>query len=756
MNLVQGQDCHVQLSGQIVDKGTQVPLSYTTIKLVESEQGTIADSTGFFVIKDICPGDYHVVISHVGFEMERFYVSLEENTNQVFTLNHYDELLNEVVVHSDKESHSSEVSHTIGSEKIQQSGNKNLADLVGNIAGVSVLKNGSGISKPIIHGLYGNRVAILNNGLVQAGQQWGNDHAPEIDPFVADHLSVIKGVSGLQYSGGALGGVVLIEPESISKDPHLHGTANYIFQSNGLGHTVNSSVEKSGKWAAWRATGTLKMIGDNRAPNYYLTNTGSRLGNIALQSEKNISERLLIKGYYSFYHTEIGILRGSHIGNLTDLEEAIGRSEPFYTKDYFSYSIDAPRQKVNHHLLKLETDWMLSEKQMFTFKYGGQANLREEYDVRRSGRSDRPALSLALQSHFVEGSYEHFFDNQLEVKVGIQNTYTNNKNDNEETGILPLIPDYQSNVIGGFATLKRNLTGLTYEVGARYDLKDLHVVTITTDLPRRIERFDHLFHNYSLSGGLSRQFNSTIASSLNLGYVQRSPEVNELYSNGLHQGVSGIERGNRNLGLENSLKAILTTDVSISNRFFIQAIGYFQQFDNYTYLQPDDELELTIRGAFPVFNYLQTDAQIFGADIIATFEPYDRLKLNFSYAYLKGIDTNNNLPLINMPPNNLASNLTYSLNEMGIFKNNTIFMQGKYVFRQNEYEEGQDFLAPPPGYFLLDFKFGTSFQFKKSSLNVNFLVENALNTTYRDYLNRLRYFADETGINLNISVNYNF
>ena len=54
-----------------------------------------------------------------------------------------------------------------------------------------MLRNGSGISKPVIHGLFGNRVTILNNGITQSGQQWGNDHAPEIDPFVADHLSCL-------------------------------------------------------------------------------------------------------------------------------------------------------------------------------------------------------------------------------------------------------------------------------------------------------------------------------------------------------------------------------------------------------------------------------------------------------------------------------------------------------------------------------------------------------------------------------------
>ena len=128
--------------------------------------------------------------------------------------------------------------NAIYKEKIIAEGNKNLADVLATVSGVSVLKNGSGISKPIIHGLYGNRVTILNNGLVQAGQQWGNDHAPEIDPFVADHISVVKGAGSLQYGSSALGGVVMVDPYKISQDPHLHGKSTYVFQTNGLGHTL--------------------------------------------------------------------------------------------------------------------------------------------------------------------------------------------------------------------------------------------------------------------------------------------------------------------------------------------------------------------------------------------------------------------------------------------------------------------------------------------------------------------------------------
>jgi iron complex outermembrane receptor protein len=65
-------------------------------------------------------------------------------------------------------------------------------------------------------------------------------------------------------------------------------------------------------------------------------------------------------------------------------------------------------------------------------------------------------------------------------------------------------------------------------------------------------------------------------------------------------------------------------------------------------------------------------------------------------------------------------------------------------------------MPPPNAYFLLGFGAASSLLFKESSLKFRFNIENLLNEKYRDYLNRLRYFADDLGINISIGVNYTF
>ena len=718
-------------------------------------RGAITDERGRFEITSVCPGEYHVEISYIGYETELNFITIKKNTDEDFLLSQHDEILSEIIVHGEKEEITTEVHNVVKSEKIRQEGNKNLANVIEEVSGVSVLKTGSGVSKPVIHGLYGNRITILNNGIIQAGQQWGNDHAPEIDPFVADHISVVKGAAALQYGGNSLGGVILVDPDKIAKDPHLHGMATYVFQSNGLGHTFNTQLAKTDNWASWRASGTIKYFGDNHAPNYYLTNTGKREANIALQIEKQLNSNWFLDAYYSLFTTNIGILRGSHISNLTDLEQAIGRELPFFTQDNFSYSIEAPQQKVTHHLFKLQSEWILNNNSFITFKYGAQFDDRKEFDVRRSGRTDIPALSLSLYSHLLSGLYEKNNENGLITKIGLETNFVDNTN-NPETGILPLLPDYRSLTLSGFYISQLKKNRWLFEAGVRYDFRDLNVVAISRTVPRIIERHSHQFNNLAINAGLKHEFTYPIKLSLNAGYIQRAPEVNELYSFGLHQGVSGIEEGTPDLEAENSLKAVLSLDWNPSKKMMLQALGFYQNVNNFIFLEPQEEFRLTIRGAFPLFIYKQTDARIYGGDLTLNYDIAKPIRYNMSYAIVRGRDTSQNIPLIGMPTDNISAGIDYFPNDGKNITDKNIGIKAKYVFEQIRLLPEQDFLAPPEGFFLLNFETGGTVHLRQTHINVTFKVENLLNTTYRDYLNRLRYFADETGRNVSLSINYTF
>ncbi|GGF72585.1 membrane protein [Wenyingzhuangia marina] len=749
------QKCNYSLSGVVIDSSNDKPIVGASIYLEGLNKGTISDFDGNFKIDSICEGNYHLDITHIGCENNQQFLEIHDNTKLRIVMNHFVQMLDGVHLLGHKAENTTQAAQNISSTNIQNNANENLSNLLGSLTGVSTLKNGSGIAKPVIHGMYGNRVTILNNGIVQNGQQWGNDHSPEIDPLIANNIKVIKGVGTLEYQGSTLGAVVLVTPKDISKDPHLHGATNYFFESNGLGNGLNLTLEKGAKSIAWKINGTLKKYGDRKTANYYLNNTGNNEANLAVQLRKQFSENWETKIYASTFNSELGVLRGSHISNLTDLTEALQKEVPFFTEDSFSYNIESPKQEVHHHLLKLLNTNKISDDEFYTFTYAGQLNIRKEFDIRRGGRSDIPALGLNQLTHFLEVKHQTKIGDDIEFKKGIQYTFTDNTNDSE-TGVLPLIPDYLSHQVGAFALLNKRINRWMYEAGARYNFTYQNVAAISKTTPRTIINFNNRFHNVNVSAGVRYRTLKQLHWAFNIGLASRNPAINELYSNGLHQGVSGIEEGNVNLKQENAIKTTLGLEGNIDQKWFFETLVYYQYIKDYIYLNPQDELRLTIRGAFPVFTYEQTNAQLFGLDVGTSYAFSDALKMGAKYSFLQGDNLSENIPLINMAANNALLTLDYHLPIENTFKNTSVGMEYHYVWKQNHLLTNQDYAPAPDAYQLLGFKFSTEKHFDKTKLYFYAKGNNLLNVAYRDYLNRLRYFANDTGRSITVGFRVSF
>lgn len=759
VNPVCGQNIAHTLSGFILDEQTESPLEAVEVYLSGNSTGTITDSLGYFEIDGLLSGtEYKVVIDYIGYASKELAIRLSQDTSLHISITENIEILEDIIVHDCKCDLSDLNGQVVSKEEIQANLDKNLADLLDNVTGVSTLRNGNGMSKPIIHGLYGNRITLLNNGVTQGGQQWGNDHSPEIDPLVANQITVVKGTSSLAYAGSNLGSVILVEPSKIKRQKKLSGSSTYFFETNGFGHGINAQLEQYGKFLAWRVNGTLKKNGDRRSPNYFLTNTGLQEANFALQLEKNIEDKWLLEFYASTFNTEIGIFKGSHVGNVTDLENAFGREIPFFVEPNFSYKINPPRQVVNHHLAKLAAKYFINDRQFLTFKAATQFNFRKEFDVRRNGRSDIPALSMRQITNFVGVNYDADLEKEWKIKTGLQFNFVDNTND-PETDILPLIPDYVSTETGAFFIAHKQIKKSQFEFGARYDHVYQYALTISSSLPRTIIRYKNHYHNFAASALWAYEVADDIHFHMNLGTASRSPAINELYSAGLHQGVSGIEEGDINLSPERSLKATMGIRGEFKKFFSWDVLAYYQLIDDYIYLKPQDEIRLTIRGAFPVFRYEQDLVQIFGLDLSGTFHIVKNLNLQLTASLIRGDNLTEDLPLINMPSTNLRANLAYTLplNKADSKWEHIQFrVNNQYVFRQSRLLASQDFTLAPDGYNLLGFEVSTRLKFNQTRLRIFTKVNNALNARYRDYLNRQRYFADDLGINVILGATLNF
>jgi iron complex outermembrane receptor protein len=754
--LLMAQPCQLKVWGRIQDGHSLDPIAFANVYFKEAQQGAVSDANGFFEIPPLCQGSYHVSVSHIGCQTKELYLTVTHDTTLLLQLEHHSQIMDELAIAATaiQEATTQELM-LIDAYAISQNTDKNMANMLDNLAGVSTLRNGNNIAKPVVNGLYGNRLILLNNGVAQSGQQWGADHSPEIDPLAADKITVIKGVSALAYQGSNLGSAILINPQKIDSEPHFHGKIRYFFESNGLGNGLNIRVQKHHQKFAWSLVGTAKKKGDSRAAAYYLTNTGAVEGDFSLQMEYTHNTALKSELFFSSFNAHLGVLRGAHIGNLTDLEEALVRSEPFYTKDQFSYQIKSPYQKINHHLLKWNTSYLLNEDHKFDFTYAAQWDLRKEFDVRRSGRSVKPAMSLNQTSYFTEIKYKGYLSSDWEVSSGVQLNRKDNYNE-PGTGILPLIPDYISFETGLFVMASKKSEQFSFELGGRYDYLDQRVATISRDVVKEIKRYYNYASNMGLAGGVNYLFSNKMNISYNLGLASRNPGINERYSNGLHQGVSGIEVGNPELVNEQSLKNTLALGGKINAKILYEILYFDQSIENYIFLNPQNEFRSTIRGTFPVFKYAQTKARILGWDLTSTFLFSDRFNASFRASYLKGTDTQNNIPLIYLPSNNLFLAFKYQIPQVGQWEQMAFELQNKYVFEQKNILSDQDFVSPPKGYNLTGVKISGERQLSGNRLNIFLRIDNLFNVSYRDYLNRLRYFADDLGINVIMGLNLNF
>lgn len=751
------QDCQITINGEIKELSTDHSMENAYVSIPEINKITTTDENGNFSFQNICPGNYHFKITHIGCEEVSKFVSVETDTEIKIKMEHHTELLDETVIHIG-EIKSLQQSNTLTNKSIKENASKSFGDILSNVQGVSSIKSGNAISKPIINGLVGNRVGFIDNGVPLASQQWGVDHAPEIDPTKADHISVVKGVAALEYATTA-NALVIVDPFEIEKEPHLHGKVNYIYDTNSRGNTANLSLTNYNKIIGFYLTGTYKKSGDARAPDYFLTNTGAEQKNVSLLLEKQIRKKLNIKGNYSYFESTLGILTGAFSSTTRDLISANSREVPFETKDYFSYDIEQPNQEVLHHLAKLDASYKFSNMSSLKLEYAYQKNERLEFDKRRTQELTKtPELELNIDAHYFSGVFNTKYSGTDSFKIGSQFTVTKNRNI-FGTGVWPLVPDYNSDELGFFSSYTNQKENWSYEFGGRLNFSGFNVATAIGE----VERFKYDYINYSLATGLTYNFNHDLKSTLNIGYAARGPKTNELFSFGVHQGVAAFEKGSyffedqqKILDEESSFKVTWSFDYHIDDKLFVETLFYANPIDNYIYLTFAGE-EFDIRGAFNSFFYDQTDVLLLGQDFLIKYSPSNYLDFTLKYAYLYGQDVSEDQPLINMSPTNVSLLGNYLFKDGKRLRNTKLGIKVSYTAKQNRFVLEQEVITPPNDYTLIDFNASTQLTINEHHIvDLGFQIENLTNRSYRNYLNRLRYFADERGINFSFRLGYQF
>ena len=240
------QKCTYTFKGTITDYHDGTSLSGASVYLKKLNKYTISDDQGKFEFKNLCTGEIHVFISHISCESKELKINISEDTSKEFNLEHHTEELKEVTITSALELKTKTRQSTVlKSNVIDTYSSQNLGDVLKSISGVSSINSGNSIVKPMINGLHGSRVDILNNEVNIQDQQWGIEHAPSIDINSAENIYVIKGAGALQYSGSAIGGIIIAEPSKTLLKDSLYGKTLVFGGSNGKGGSIMSKLTRT-------------------------------------------------------------------------------------------------------------------------------------------------------------------------------------------------------------------------------------------------------------------------------------------------------------------------------------------------------------------------------------------------------------------------------------------------------------------------------------------------------------------------------
>ena len=231
------QTCLYTFEGRVLDAHDESSMEEVRVYVQELNKEVWTDANGQFTFAHSCPGEYHIVFQHVGCPLKRLHLQVEKDTTILVFLEHHQNMLHEVDVHDHHEEAIDD--QRIGKLILDENSQKSLAAATGLLPGVSTLSNGTDIGLPIVQGLSGNRMAIVNNGFVHMGQQWGADHSPEVDLNTAGEVVIVSGSGTIRYPGSHMGGIVVLKPKTIALDPHLHGKVRTTAQSNGRGAATN-------------------------------------------------------------------------------------------------------------------------------------------------------------------------------------------------------------------------------------------------------------------------------------------------------------------------------------------------------------------------------------------------------------------------------------------------------------------------------------------------------------------------------------
>jgi iron complex outermembrane receptor protein len=548
--------------------------------------------------------------------------------------------------------------------------NSTLGETLDKLPGVSSSYFGPNASRPVIRGLDGDRIKVLQNGgsTVDASTL-SYDHAVPVDPLVAERIEVVRGPAALMYGGNAIGGVVNVIDNRIPKES-IEGIGGAVDASATAGGDVarNASalVEAGNGQFAIHADAFARKTSDLHIPGFARSDR-LRASQPLPEGETEASGRLP--------NTSAQQDGGSLGGSYTWADGFIGANYSAYRNEYGTPAEEDVRLKMRQDRFALE----------------GEA---------RNLQANTSGILESVKGKFSYTDYEHreiengetgtIFKNQgwdarFEAKhakigtmsgvIGTQFGHTQFSALGEEAFVPSTNTDNAALFV--FEELPLDSTGdFKLNFGGRLDHSN---ITASANGNDRFSDASRTFNATSASAGLLYKLNSLWSLTSNVSYTERAPTFYELYANGPHVATGSWELGDPNANKERA------TSVDLGMRYkygphSASVSGYYSRFANYLALMAtgrarDDAGDVVAPGSpgsLPEFQYLGVPATLYGFEAEGKARLFqkmltssDTLDFEARADYVRGENRNTGEPLPRLAPLRLGGALVYGAGPWG-------------------------------------------------------------------------------------------
>lgn len=682
-----------QVRGTLTNALSNAPIAGAALTLEEITRQTKSAADGSYVFEGVPAGSYHLLVTAAGFLQKRQEVTVGATPVtmdvEVAPELHYSEVVS-VSPEARNQFDSFQSTNVIAGQELAKDLQGSLGATLENEPGVATRTfGGPGPSRPVIRGLDGDRVLILEDGLRTGDlSSQSGDHATTINPASATRIEVVRGPATLLYGANAIGGLVNVISNDIPTAPVTGATGSFTLE----GATATSEGAGAGDVTAGNGAfaihvgGSGRRAGDYDTPEGRIDNSYSRTG-VAQVGVSYTSSKGYLGGAFQYDKTHLG---------LPVIEEGNVSSTPRRR----NFTLRGERNSMGGFVNSIRA----------SVAYRGYRHDELEGDEIGTAFKNTTTEVLLMVGHRQVGRLKGAFG-----ATTLNRAFT-------AAGAEILSPPVDQNGVAAFFYEEVTSPHVTFQFGGRVDHSKY---TPKEELDSRD------FTNYSGSLGLLVHPSDATTIAVSAARASRYPALEELYYHGPHTGTFTFENGDENLVSEHALGF----DVAFRWRHARtsgEVAYFFNQIDNFIFRRVSGEIIEDLPETF----YSQGDGRLQGIESHIDVQLTNTLLAEGGLDYVRGELTTTDEPLQRTPPLRGRVGLRFQRNA---------FQAGGDVTMTAKQDRVSGFELPTDGYNLLKLYGSYSFTGGRTTNTITLRLDNATNELYHNHLNYLKDFVPELG-----------